>query len=592
MADLEGTQIPVNSSNRMNPSWTGGVSAPQPQNQAGPVGPSVVANNSAAPPPTLASPQGVQTTNSSPLPPSAPPEVNPIVASPTMAGAGQNIGVNSVPSSVVGNVPANPIEVPSKTPLPPPVSSNPELSVTPPSRKPLNIPRRAILIGSIVTLGVGLIVFILWWFGIGFGAPRSADKALTQMAAALGAAGSYHASGDIEITWQFGDISSEAFFSNSRSANSELSLIAKAYAQTPSPTGTFEISPSASPSADAEDDSTDAPTFKNQSEPVTINLDFEFDQDQNQNSDIKLGFDLSKIDRTSGTAIPSTLPDLIEVEIKRVGDAVYLYAPALAVFMGTSQMPWLEFSASAFSSLQLTGITSPTINQLVTNGRRVGYEKIGPINTAHYTATITIPVGDREIGGQFDYWIGVGDHLPYKMELTGEDVNGTTVKTNFTMNNFGQIAAITPPNPDDIYSGDLGSLSLESLSESANLKARDAERKADLATIKAALELWKSDRGSYPQTGEVSTKTNDNKSTLSTLVDQGYLTKLPVDPSDPTYYYGYKSVDGSGYELWSILEDQSDTQGVARGSYFIYSISGGSVSSVSNSDDTGRLPTT
>ncbi|MBI2588392.1 type II secretion system protein GspG [Candidatus Berkelbacteria bacterium] len=99
---------------------------------------------------------------------------------------------------------------------------------------------------------------------------------------------------------------------------------------------------------------------------------------------------------------------------------------------------------------------------------------------------------------------------------------------------------------------------------------RDKTRKADLAEIKNALDAYFIDTGAYPQTSGME-KTNATVSNLKTALVSAYIASLPVDPQDPTFYYGYKS-DGITYELTSVLEDQNDPAGEVSGSYFIQKI--------------------
>lgn len=79
----------------------------------------------------------------------------------------------------------------------------------------------------------------------------------------------------------------------------------------------------------------------------------------------------------------------------------------------------------------------------------------------------------------------------------------------------------------------------------AGKKARDNKRMADLEQVRSALEMYRSDNGSYP-TGGWNTM-------ISALIDGGYLGEPPSDPKGYAYYYNYDSVTGS-YELCAYLE--------------------------------------
>lgn len=82
--------------------------------------------------------------------------------------------------------------------------------------------------------------------------------------------------------------------------------------------------------------------------------------------------------------------------------------------------------------------------------------------------------------------------------------------------------------------------------------ARDGKRKADLEQIRNALEMCRSDKGSYP------VGTNPQSGGLINCTN--YLPSVPKDPLDPTYLYPYSS-DGITYTLCAYLE----TGGTATG---------------------------
>lgn len=97
---------------------------------------------------------------------------------------------------------------------------------------------------------------------------------------------------------------------------------------------------------------------------------------------------------------------------------------------------------------------------------------------------------------------------------------------------------------------------------SARLKARDAQRKSDLATITKALEAYANDHSSYinsdgsgnmsctpPATCAWGGPFQDAAATL-------YAASLPDDPNDSRSYY-YTS-DGTTYTLYAALENVND----------------------------------
>lgn len=98
-------------------------------------------------------------------------------------------------------------------------------------------------------------------------------------------------------------------------------------------------------------------------------------------------------------------------------------------------------------------------------------------------------------------------------------------------------------------------------------RSRDAQRKSDLRNIQAALEIYRSDKGSYPP----NSGSDSFPSTCGSEFKIGgtvYMQKIPCDPlSDPlnlttpfTYLYKYTTVT-KGYTLIACLENANDSQG-------------------------------
>lgn len=100
----------------------------------------------------------------------------------------------------------------------------------------------------------------------------------------------------------------------------------------------------------------------------------------------------------------------------------------------------------------------------------------------------------------------------------------------------------------------IGSVSYSSFTRNA----RDAKRKADLENIRSAVELYRSNNGSYPLTAELII---DCVSPSTNLVDPApgtgtYMSKIPTDPKCPTNAYGYES-DGADYTLGAAMENDT-----------------------------------
>lgn len=100
----------------------------------------------------------------------------------------------------------------------------------------------------------------------------------------------------------------------------------------------------------------------------------------------------------------------------------------------------------------------------------------------------------------------------------------------------------------------LASIGLVSFN-SANIRARDGKRKADLEQARAALELYRSDIGYYPKSYSQS---NDSWNTVISIIGAaGYLNSTTmVDPKNTApYQYDYSSTaTGKTYQVCATLE--------------------------------------
>lgn len=83
--------------------------------------------------------------------------------------------------------------------------------------------------------------------------------------------------------------------------------------------------------------------------------------------------------------------------------------------------------------------------------------------------------------------------------------------------------------------------------QSAKENSRDKKRQADLYTISGALQLYYSEKKTYPILGE-------NVSDLRALLVADYLNTLPSDPKGGEYSYKYYSEDGSWFVLDAKME--------------------------------------
>jgi general secretion pathway protein G len=100
----------------------------------------------------------------------------------------------------------------------------------------------------------------------------------------------------------------------------------------------------------------------------------------------------------------------------------------------------------------------------------------------------------------------------------------------------------------------LSAFSLQGARESA----RDAKRKADLELIRAGLELFKSDCGSYPTSASLGTSLKGTAcATNPSMASNTYISSVPGDPSTPTRKYIYDSTGATSYSICASLEQSS-----------------------------------
>lgn len=98
-------------------------------------------------------------------------------------------------------------------------------------------------------------------------------------------------------------------------------------------------------------------------------------------------------------------------------------------------------------------------------------------------------------------------------------------------------------------------------------RARDTSRKSDLRQLQSALELYKSDVGSYPNGFSNKSVTNtascNNASRVAFSYNTvNYMTKVPCDPLSSSTFNGgnyyYTSPAGATYTLAACLENSND----------------------------------
>jgi type II secretion system protein G len=86
---------------------------------------------------------------------------------------------------------------------------------------------------------------------------------------------------------------------------------------------------------------------------------------------------------------------------------------------------------------------------------------------------------------------------------------------------------------------------------SANRKSRDTKRMSDIEQIRSALEMYRSDNGTYPTGNEVSVASG-----ITGL--SSYLPSAPDDPKPASYHYYYTVTNSNyGYCLSAYVENAS-----------------------------------
>lgn len=520
--------------------------------------------------------------------------INPTWGAAAGAGTGVSAGppqfVPTSPSPTQSTGPLEAIAAPLRPPTPP---TRPEVSIPafPPEPSPTDPPgshrlraRWLIPLFVIVLLGAGVIG--AGWFGLGFGVPKDPLKALGLMATNLERQSSYHIVGEAVIT--IGPPTLVDQVSTGGSSGPDR-LFSRVIAMSPADDGLGL-------------DETD----------IMITISFDSRQNHEDEFDAKL--------TVSGTGLSDYLvdgADSIDVAVRHVNRQLYLRVPILSLLVGSDRNPWFEFAAADLASM--TGTTLPTSQtfdpqSLFVSGERLGYQQIDGDWTGHYVAELDLrPLmanaaeaqsSELDLGVsslppvQIEWWMGLIDRLPHRIEIygsQGDDQITTDLAASFTFDDYGQSFAIEAPSETEIDRGGfldlLASDAGGSLSAGLEIEARDAQRKADLLTLQSALELYQFDTGAYPITGADIAKTNVTGNQLEALILRDYLIELPVDPLNEKYFYGYTSVDGAAYELWSIVETPNDPDAVLKDGYTVYRLTSDEGDRSSVPSDPSSLPT-
>jgi hypothetical protein len=245
---------------------------------------------------------------------------------------------------------------------------------------------------------------------------------------------------------------------------------------------------------------------------------------------------------------------------------------------------------------------SANINNIITGGERTGSAKINGVNCYIYEIKVNgkellsylsqnnpnLAWAAKDISFQsMKIYLGKRDHLMHKIEASITNVPGLiTIKNKVTLNflDIGKQITIDIPVSDVVVEKNWSDVRATFVTgaptptptptSTSTPQDRDKQRKADLKKIQDALLAYKVQNGKYPSTLGAIEKTKDATSNLKTALVPKYLDSLPVDPENNKYYYGYKSDDGTKCEIWSILENPSDTEGENYQGFLIYKLRG------------------
>lgn len=328
-------------------------------------------------------------------------------------------------------------------------------------------------------------------------------------------------------------------------------------------------------------------------------------------SDAGMGVNLS-VKNTTVTDKPTSTAS---VELKSVGQKVWVKSDNLLFDQAAVSDSWLEYNLSSLKDTSLAKLifAQNAASRPVVKGSRVGNEKIDGVRCYHYTidslaiGSTLSNIGIKADAAQSikgDVWIGVKDKLIREIKLTiipslsssasnvvatlkfsdfgikneikapsvsevieatgemftpvssGSALSGSTVTSGSTTTG----AAVTTGTTVTTGSTTTGSTATTgtTIIPQTSVQINDAQRKLDLASIKTALEDYKSISGKYPiSTSYVALNTSTN--VVAKALVPKHLAALPADPKATSgWYYAYKSTNGTTFTLSTKLENLVD----------------------------------
>jgi hypothetical protein len=269
-----------------------------------------------------------------------------------------------------------------------------------------------------------------------------------------------------------------------------------------------------------------------------------------------------------------------------------LYVNSTGVDYFGSSKGWVYFPLATGSQELLPAVfNQPNLSGFSVTGKRIGSGKFNGEPVYRYQVNIKIGsllenIGVKDemvnsITGEID--ISKKDQLIRYMELTiTPSISSaiTRIDLKLAISDYNSTETLTTPEnatavgataTQPAATTPTTTPATTTPTVSADLLARDTQRKADLKSIETALASYYAKYGRYPNSSNQEIQTRTRGNVLSRDLVPTYLASLPVDPLSDKYYYGYKS-DGSSYELNAVLGNSSDSEGTMTGSINLYII--------------------
>jgi hypothetical protein len=282
-----------------------------------------------------------------------------------------------------------------------------------------------------------------------------------------------------------------------------------------------------------------------------------------------------------------------EINLKNNGEKLWVKSDKILFNESAEEGKWLEYSISALQDRNLLeSALGGDLENVTVEGSKIGNQKIG--NTRCYNYKIDeLDIGNMlsDIGISSDMvqaisgnaWIGIKDKLIRRLDLkitpsSSGPVNSVELSLEFS--DYGKENSFTNPSSSDVIT-DLSPFTPSSEEEEVEetdqadetttteenqptqvdkTAENDQKRKADLATLKNALESYKAEYGKYP-IAPTTLKLNIESNLISQKLAPDYITSLPKDPLDSEgWFYGYKSIDGKSYYVSARLENVNDPE--------------------------------